>query len=318
MTPGSGQLPQGSFAERLSAALAGQPLGLQRISQRLREMGISCSPSTLSRWSNGRTAPRRSQARRAVAALEALLNVPQGYLTSAAFGEATEPAWHGDDEEKRQADLRAALHRQDADDFGIDLDAADAETIFLHETLEIDAQRRGRSIRVRRILRALDRPVERFLAGHSGVTGPDGERLLRELEPGPGSRLGRVREHPEVGMTVAEIILERPLAPGEVGIVEYTVIPQGGVEEYTTGWHVCDVVHRLPVAEMVLEIIFHPEALPTGLRGAVTRTIGGAGRRGRTLRHDLQLLGSSAIVSGRDIERGGVRIEWTWDEEPTA
>lgn len=311
-------LPDGDFAERLSAAIARRRLGLQRLSGRLREEGISCSPSTLSLWSNGRTMPRRAGATRAVAALEPILRVPGGYLQDAAREgrrpRSTDRGWASEGD--ADVPLVDRLFHRAREELGFLTDPSRTRRLLIHETFRVDENRCFAGLWVRQVLRAEGGTAERVLVGAFAdiPAGSDPAEIgLRRVHVGIGGRLGRVREFPEAGVSVAEVLLERPLQDGELTVLEYTLVPGAGPEPSTPGWNIHEVSSLVPVQQLVTEVAFHPRALPAQVRGTIHHD--SAGRRGgpRTEERDLELQGTLAIVSGRDLHGGRVAIRWRWE-----
>lgn len=74
--------PQRDFDRALRAAITGRGLALARIRHHLGQRGVAVGVSTLSYWQNGERVPRSTESRRIVAALEEVLEVPAGALTS--------------------------------------------------------------------------------------------------------------------------------------------------------------------------------------------------------------------------------------------
>lgn len=85
---------QGTFAQRLSAAIERSGLSISRISDRLAAEGKPCSPTTLNAWRRGESSPKRGNSMKVVALLEGMLRVPPGFLKSAVDYHAPgSPGW---------------------------------------------------------------------------------------------------------------------------------------------------------------------------------------------------------------------------------
>lgn len=309
-------LPDGDFSLRIAAAIARRGLGLQRLSGRLRQEGISCSPSTLSLWSNARTMPRRAEARRAVQALEPILQVPPGYLVEA-MDRAPRPDPADGGGSARAADEVDRLFLRAREELGFTTDPSRTTRLLIHETVRLDEQGRFIGLAVRQVLRAERRGAERVLAGafadpRAGGRGDGGS--LRQVRVGVGGRLGRVREFPDAGVTVVEIVLERPLAEGELTVLEYVVRPGAGPEPRVPGWNFHVVSSLVPVEQLVAEVEFSASARPPQIHGTVHHDrLGHEAGPPDASWDEIALQGDTALVAARDLRAGGVEIAWRWE-----
>src|ERR1700755_1156694 len=74
-------LRDGPFSRALELAIEVSGLSLQRLQDRLAEVGVHLSTTTLSYWRTGRSRPERPDSLRGVQVLERVLGVPPTGLT---------------------------------------------------------------------------------------------------------------------------------------------------------------------------------------------------------------------------------------------
>ncbi|PWH06915.1 hypothetical protein DEO23_08450 [Brachybacterium endophyticum] len=295
-SPSASTLPDGDFGARLDAALSSRGLALERVCERLRTAGSAISPSTLSLWRHGRSRPRRNEAMRAVAELEVVLRVPRGYLLDALVRQAPARHWSAD----RIAEDPVQRARAE-----MGLDEGDTlQRLLIHHCLHIDRAHRLTRVGVRRVLRATRERVSRI-----GVTAHGASGTALRLVPRPGVRVGRQRAWPERGLLFTELLLDEPIVPGGLGILDYAVEPVdiGGP---SLGDHGGYVFHtEFPVSSTVLEARFDPSVLPAEAdcrvqSQAAPRSLAqwpvNVGPDG----------GATVVVHGLDA--GSVRVSWSW------
>lgn len=246
-----------SFAEALRAAVEDRGIGLTRVHGRLRAAGISISLATLSYWQSGSRRPERPESLVALSALEQILEVPRGSLRGLlgpprprgrSFGKSVDVAemstWWTDreavDDALAQVDTRwdNVLTR-----------------LSQHDLVRVGRDRDEVSCRYRQVLRAEEDGPDRWV--HISQL-DERERPLPEIHPYRHCRLGRVVRRPDLGLLVAELLFDRPLARGETIITEYELAnhaPGPLITNY-------ERKSRLPVRELALEVSFDSAALP--------------------------------------------------------
>lgn len=306
-------LDGGTFPERLDAAIRARGLTLQRASAHLNTMGISCAPSTLSLWRRGITSPRRAQALRAVEALEQLLDTPKGYLVAAerVAGGESDGEWWTDATPDRS--VLGEEYMQVLEELGLE-DQPPLEHVSLIVVSEYDEQRRFTGTQVRSVLRSLHDGAERTLvASYTDLPYDPEMPYLRHIELDGGSRLGRVREFPESGQVVSELILDRPLNAGESTLLEHRVVPEPGPEPrkaHGSDWESEEILSAGPMMNLVIEVRFHPDALPVEARYAV-RTDDDGERI--TTTGPLAVRGDRITRSASRLAAGGLAVQWRWE-----
>ncbi|GAA0663391.1 hypothetical protein GCM10010193_13480 [Kitasatospora atroaurantiaca] len=295
----------GSFAEALHAAIEASGLSLDRIRAALAQQGVRVSITTLSYWRRGRSQPERATSLRAVHLLEELLGLPHAALSSLLGpprprGRWVTPAvsdslrvqdvWPG---EREMYDVFAEL---DAPPSG------ELERLSIHDAYFVDAQQRGYMLRMRQVVRATVSGVARCLVVHKADDEATG---CPEITSVRQARLGRVRRRPEIGLLVAELLLDRPLGLGDSTVFEYEVeIPPG---DPTTNYA---RFFAVPVREYVLQVHFDPSAVPAHCE----RFDREPGEETDKRRQQLWIGASaSAHVLAPDQAPGQVGIRWEWE-----
>lgn len=294
--------PNGDFAERLTAALTARGLGLERVSSYLAAAGISCSPATISMWSNGRTRPRRGEALRAVAELERILNTPAGYLTQGAprplMANGDVPSGSTDPEFLVRARREMRLSAP-----------GDVQRVFVHELVRVDEAGRYVGARIRQVLRGVaEETVNIAVFSRSPDTfGPEAPPM-RFVQPEVGATRGQVREWPELGHSITELVLDEPLHRDELVSVEYDVLPQGGPEPSSP--HRGE--HRMRafgwVGTLLLEVQFSERGLPD----RATLQSCDVGPPEHAEPDPVDLRGNVATAGLHDLDGGGLLLRWEW------
>ncbi len=312
-------LPDGIFPVRLSAVIDRSGLTLERIAARLQERKISCSPSTLSLWRNGRTRPVRSTALEAVEALEAILDTPRGYLTEAQHRSPERGAsWWNAGPSKLDNVAHGDELRVARADFGMD-EAEDLRYLAVLERYVYDSTHRLVRSSTIYVLQAGRFAVERISVSTFTEREPELQvpPLFRMIYPRSGARLGRVREFPKTGGTVAELLLDRLLLPGEITTVEFETRPSGAPQPATSGWNRQRISTGRTIGRFSLSIEFSPQVLPQLVR---LRSFEGVGERPEeTKSYELiEVRGNEAFGTVNDLRGGGVELGWLWSEEDVA
>lgn len=291
------------FAENLRVAIAKRGLGLEALVDRLRARGIACSASTLSLWRNGRTHPRRSEAIRAVEALEEILCVPRGFLTGAIVRRSRETMTQLDpdndfghilEEGQRQLGLTDCDH---------------ADRLAMREIVWIGPERRITRTRVKVVLRGTHTPTLKLPFTIEGFAAQDGAWHPRTIVPNHGVQTGDSIAFPDRGLSMHELLLDKPLGPGDVEVIEFdTVVSEqeiAGTEQY------CEHFLRSsrPVPSMVLELRFQENDMPARIDSAASRT--SAPEHAEYL--PVKPYGRFAARAHNDVYGGGIHMTWSWE-----
>lgn len=298
------------FAGALRQAVQASGLTLERIRHRLGRRGLTVSVATLSYWQRGRSRPR---SRTVVAALEEILQVPQGTLTellddpaptapaarpaagaagsgAGAGGRAGRDLWP---DPERYACLVGQLDR--SGDHRL-------ERLSIHDVYRLDGARRSWTLSVRTVLRAAGDDIDRVVCVHQtgapAAAGGGGAALadVRYCRP------GRVRA--EGGLTAFELVFDRVLSAGDTAVVEYELGPAG--EPASDSY---DRRFSHPVRDYVAIIQFDGDRLPARCYGFTAESSRAPRRRLGELW--VGASGSANIAVGA-VRRGIVGIEWEW------
>lgn len=290
------------FATVLRTAITdrGHPLG--QLSAQLRDAGTPCAPSTLSEWQSGRSRPERPASLRVLDELELLLDLPAGRLRSAlpprarrgrtrALAAPVAP-WAGPPE------LVPLLARLDAttDDLAGPLN----EPVSRRLHLCLDERGHLASLSMSTLIRAQRDGTTRVIdAGYD-----DDPDAVPRIVAARGARVGRFVHDPVGQLSAYELLLPQPLAAGEVALLEYT-------EYFAEHAHSHEITLRATPAtrDLVVRVEFHPDRVPTGLRGfhrADQHTEEQGARLQRSSTPVVQL-----VVA--DPAPGFHGIAWSWD-----
>jgi hypothetical protein len=206
------------FAEGFADAVSRRGVSLAWLHQRLVERGHPVSPAALSYWRSGRSQPERGTSRDALVEIERLLRVVPGSLSSR-LGPSRRPG-------PRPAER--TLREMFADNPGMEpaLDALGFEGLYdelveqvRHITADVGADGRIREFRVRAVMQARRDGARRTPLI---LTADDQSRLPR-FAPVAGCAIGAAAMDLETGVYATELVLERPLAKGELHPYELTI-----------------------------------------------------------------------------------------------
>ncbi|GGS29828.1 XRE family transcriptional regulator [Actinokineospora fastidiosa] len=244
-----------TFHHVLRAAVQRSGLGLDRIRYRLEQQGHRLSVATLSLWQTGQRRPERRESLAALTALEEILAVPSGSLTSV----LGPPRSRGPGPNGQRRVPVEAMWPADPQVPALlgDVDAEDEFLVRLshHDLVTLGPDGSERSLRVRLVLKATRSGVSRlpiaFASDH-----PDAPRPV--VRPLRHCSVRSAEYVPERGYLVASVEFDRVLARGEVIMVEYVVehapAPARSVRS--------ERKLRFPVHEYFAEVSFHPDAVP--------------------------------------------------------
>jgi hypothetical protein len=299
-------LQRGPFARALTLAIEASGLSLQRLRYRLAEQGVHVSTTTLSYWRNGRSRPERPDSLRGVGVLERLLGVPDGALLALLGprrprGRWVRPATVLSGDVLRVEHLFAG--RATVAKLAAELEmpqARELDYLIVNDTVTVGPDRTQQRIRTRQVLRAVtDRVSRSFVLHHGERSGP-----LPVLNATRHCRVGRVRVDDENCFLIAELILDRVLGEGDTTILEY---------EFETAEHLdqnYDRNFRYPAYEHVLQVGFHPAAVPAR---CVSYYRTGADEPEQDVRDAWISADLTAHVARIDLDPGTYGMRWEWD-----
>lgn len=296
-----------SFADALAAAFDASALSLDRISHHLSRLGVTCSASTLSLWRHGRSRPAKAESLRAVIALESVLNVPAGSLTSAlsAAPRVGSCAWWrqpvnpGDVTSlPRMTDIRT--------DFGLPADDG-LRRLSLHLTVHIEDGRETHRTWTHVV--AADRPgIERVLVAattHRQDGQPAAWPAIRAIS---GARVGRHRKFPDEGLAVAELIFDQVLQGGQLWLYDVEVTPPPGPLPAPSGWDTVDMVTVRPARRMTLDVRFTGR-IPAHVETAAERAPLGRDIEASAFKTKIPMDGNVQVTLA-DVLGGRVAVRW--------
>ncbi|EWM16053.1 hypothetical protein [Kutzneria sp. 744] len=289
------------FAPALLGAITASGLTLDRIVHRLAERGFALSTATLSYWSRGRSRPERPESLAALKALEEILCVPPGSLRELL----------GDRVRRGRNRQRMVPSGELWGHFGQAVDqlmsqvqrpAEHRRVISYHERYAMDQRGGENYCRVIAVLEAVTEKARHMIAVYR-----DDTRCARlpTVVPVAGVRLGRVGVDRESHLMAAELWFDQNLRKGERTVVEYGL-------EFVPGGNravMCERRFAAPIRQYVLEITFHPEAVPRHFRSSSEPTDGGRGVATELFIDDRRTVRAVWL----DQPAGAYRIEWEWD-----
>jgi hypothetical protein len=300
-------LRYGPFHRALREAIAHRGLSLARLRAHLERLGVQVGQSTLSYWQRGLRHPEVPRAVGTVRALETVLHLPPNSLV-VLIGPRVRPpgadrpaAAAFTDVSQIWAETTTLLAEFDAIPESVRCNA-DLEVLFVHDWVQVGANRELRTVTSRLVVRATRPGPDRYLAVHQADEGA----LISESVVGAteGCRQGRVRRHPGSAGLVAELLFDRRLAEGEVHVFSFSVTDRGGGP--TPGFH---RTFRDHCGQFLVQLAFHRRALPA-------RTIRQLRMRddATPVESDDLVCGLGGVASGffTDIGPGlaGITVEW--------
>ncbi|MFD5552562.1 helix-turn-helix domain-containing protein [Streptomyces sp. NPDC127068] len=262
-----------AFSSALREALARSGLSLERVSERLRGQGVRVSPASLSSWQRGLSRPERPHSMRALEALEVLLDLPtsalrsrlgprrpRGRLARSPQPPFTHPAL------KDSTAVRALA----GDPHGLD---PDVQSVLIHDTLTVGEGATMSGMSSTNVLRATRHGADRALFIHRF---DDFEAEPRNIEVMSGL-LGDVQYLRESRTLVIEVRFGHALPKLGTTVVNYRmeVSPSGVTSDHHERWV------RTNLHAYLLQVRFHPNALPVRCHAYVREQGGTAGARRR-------------------------------------
>lgn len=308
--------PETAFARVLDHALQELGAPLDRVTARLARHGATCSASTLSLWRRGRTRPAMPRSAPVLDALEVVLQLEPGSLHAAlAEPDPSQPDWWTqrvpihlfDDAQGAFEEFRAGHGLSGGDHL---------ERLSSHVQVVMGPGRAPGPVTLSSVLRGAREGAQRLGAFHvSTDRTPDDQPVLFEVDHVVG---GRVLEHVEftgLGAIAALVELDRPLALGEITTLEVhwsrvTEAPPAPPTDFY------EVRNPWPVGHLGLELCFEDE-LPRQVRAVRAARLAAATPLGH-LPHEDVTPAPCVQITVDEVVGGGLRLEWTWDEETDA
>ncbi len=285
-----------TFAVALRAAINDRGLSLDRVRHHLRQRGHELSAATLSYWQSGRSRPDRATSLAALGSLEEILQVPRGSLTALLPARVRKPSAAAIETSNVGSMFEAgSFIDQSVRRLGASWD--DLEPIAVHDLITVNANRTVASHRIRETLRATRNGVV-CLPAFYGESDP---HVTPNIMARRNCRLGQVIEHPDEGLIVAELLLDRPLASGDVVLVEYEYA-LAGPPPISDGWE-RGCLHRQ--RELLVEVVFTEPVLPAAVRARIVQ-----GEDDRSA--PVSLNGNLLSLLRLDFGPGLLGLYWTW------
>ncbi|MFC4086529.1 hypothetical protein [Amycolatopsis samaneae] len=294
-----------AFAIALRGAIAASGLSLDRIQARLRARGASVSVTALSYWQSGKRQPERQSSLSAVRVLEDILGVPAGSL----LGLLPPPRPRGGAAKRRSSGaepltfpretLQPLLDRVGAPHA---LDSQhQLKLVGLHDLCEIAEDGGQRAVTARAVFQAGADGQDRWLLVQAQGDPAAG---LPELHAVRNCRVGRAEADETHGLTVAELIFDRPIDRGETHLIEYSLTNAG--PPYPECQNTYYREFRRSVREYLLEVRFAPGTGPEQC-WQYSRT----GEAGTIARRRLKLDGGDGVHAvALDFGPGIFGIDW--------
>jgi hypothetical protein len=286
----------GPFHVVLRNAIQERGLPLERLRSRLAERGIQIGLASLSDWQHGRAWPQRANSLRAIDALEGILGLPSRTLTDLLAGRRTlpfQPRQGVDEYSGPISDLLDELPGSRA---------WELDTLTTEHIVTVDAQGNPSTITIRSLVRARRDGVDRFVVRYFGATGCVIDRVT--VRPVRNCHTGRVLRHSEGRVMVSELLFGQPLRAGETWIFETEI-------DDPTAAARSDFAHgfRRLEGNYLLEVRFHPTALPSSVHGYLRADL-------YTESHRLTELGLNSHhavhLAATNMTAGVLGISWEW------
>jgi hypothetical protein len=304
-------LRRGPFHIALRTAIAASGLSLETIQRRLLARGHEVSVASLSYWQRGRSRPERASSLDTVRGLDRVLGLPSGSLISLLGPSRPRGRWAN----HVPGSVPYTELGHSARSLSMVSDTIDPETnqrletLSHHQDLHLDADGRGYRMTVRRVLRARAEGADRMLVMN---VGDDPEAGSPVFTAGVNCQLGRTVYDEEEDVTAAELLFHHKLSIGETYLAEYEISgvnPRVRVTDLTLGF-------RQPTRECVLQVVFHPDAVPVRCLPVWQPQAKVPGRAPRGLREEsAQRIepGGSAHIALVDIPAGCYGLRWEWE-----
>lgn len=290
-----------AFATALRDAISGSGLSLDRIQARLQSRGVSVSVTALSYWQSGKRQPERASSISAVRVLEEVLELTSGAL----LGLLPPPRPRGASSRRgrsvptpAQTVLKPMLDRIGAP-HALDQQQS-LKLVGLHDHCAVGENNAPRVVTARAVFQATADAQDRWLLVYD-----QGQPDAPELTALRNCHLGQVEVDSEHGLTVAELLFDRPIDRGETQLIEYSLTNEGPPNPE---WRRAQFreFHR-PVREYLLEVSFNQQKIPEKCWQYTRRNT-----REPEARRELKIDDANAVHAvALDFGPGVFGIEWS-------
>lgn len=294
------QTAGGDLAGTLSEAIRARGLSLERIRHRLQQLDVTVSVATLSYWQNGRSQPTRAHSGRTLSALEQVLELPPGSLTSLAPLAPTR---------RRSGNGRGPMRLPETVEQVLaqtGLRPSDLRKVSTHVQVGLDENRCQRIEVVRNVVQCLRAGTRSFpVVAQAERDGAFADVVTGLKNCRPGRRM--VAEAQELAVT--EMLLPRALRQGELMMLEYQTVFGSQTEVFD---HLGMVLPKMQ--NMVLEVAFTPHDLPSKVV-AWSSPDSHSAPDGREDAETIPVDGSVAQYVLVDPPAGFHSVAWQWSED---
>ncbi|MEV6520678.1 hypothetical protein AB0M43_01885 [Longispora sp. NPDC051575] len=290
------------FEVALRGAIADSGLTLRELRDRLGIRGLAVSLATLSHWQSGRSRPEGTRSLAVVRELEHILDLPGNGL--AALLGTTRSRGRNARAPRRLGLSRLWENSEDVTELAArfpPLESGGLRSLSHHDRFTIGPDRRARSLRTWQVLQAeFDGADRTTLINHvsDGVARPPVVRALSQCTT------GRIERRSAAGLVAVELILERPLARGELVVIEHEVCYRRPYPQETF----YERKLPLPVRHHVIEVDFSGGAAPRRCEHYTTPHVDISSRKSRELVPNVFHNVHAVVMDVAGIS--GVR--WTW------
>ncbi|MEY9894814.1 hypothetical protein ABIA31_008502 [Catenulispora sp. MAP5-51] len=302
---------KGPFHAVLREAIAERALTLRAVQRRLAGLDVHVSVGTLSYWQSGARTPQRGNSRRAIAALEKVLELPNGMLAALLTAKSSPSVNHSQHPDQPDQTVQqpqswdefipaAPAMRALLAQFGAEVQDCLA-TVSLHQIAHIGEGRELARCDITETVVARE-PVDRYVFAFQ--TDPDADVSDVTIAAAGNCRLGRMRNDRETGMVAAELLFDRLLLPGDAYLIHYAY-----AHPATGGFRDIHRILRSGADIYALSVAFHPSALPVHCFRFST-----ADRDGSQDRSAKLFLGphNTVHIAERSVQPGVYGITWDW------
>lgn len=288
------------LAGALSEAIRARGLSLERIRHRLQQLDVTVSVATLSYWQNGRSQPTRAHSGRTLSALEEVLELPAGSLTSLApLAPTRRRSGNGPGAMRLPETVEQVLAQTG-------LNPTDLRKVSTHVQVGLDENRCQRTEVVRNVVQCLRAGTRSFpVVAQAEQDGAIADVITGLKNCTPGRRM--VAEAQQLAVT--EMLLPRALRQGELMMLEYQTDFASQTEVLD---HMGMVLPKLQ--HLVLEVTFAPNDLP-GSVVAWSSPESTSADDGREDAEEIPVDGGVAQYVRIDSPAGFHSVAWQWSED---